>query len=116
MSIIQRRAVIGGGLAALAAVAAVPHAGAQNFPSKPIRWIVPFAAAGNYDITSRLVGEAMSHTLGQTIVIDNRPGAGGLVGLEAAANAPSDAYPVVMRNFSVLYTSPTLPPTPPTAP
>ena len=54
MSIIQRRAVIGGGPAALAAVAAVPRAGAQNFPSKPIRWIIPFAAAGNYDVTSRL--------------------------------------------------------------
>jgi tripartite-type tricarboxylate transporter receptor subunit TctC len=108
MSIIQRRAVIGSGLAAFAAVAAVPHAGAQNFPSKPIRWIIPFAAAGNYDVTSRLVGEAMGRRLGQTVIPDNRPGAGGIVGVEAAANAPADGYTVVMGSFSVLWVAPYL--------
>jgi tripartite-type tricarboxylate transporter receptor subunit TctC len=108
MSIIQRRVVIGGGLAALAAVAAVPRAGAQNFPSKPIRWIIPFAAAGNYDVTSRLVGEAMGRRLGQTVIPDNRPGAGGIVGVEAAANAPADGYTVVMGSFSVLWVAPYL--------
>ncbi|MGZ3340729.1 MAG: Bug family tripartite tricarboxylate transporter substrate binding protein [Reyranella sp.] len=105
MSIIRRRAVIGGGLAA---VAAVPCAGAQNFPSKPIRWIIPFAAAGNYDVTSRLVGEAMGRRLGQTVIPDNRPGAGGIVGMEAAANAPADGYTVVMGSFSVLWVAPYL--------
>jgi hypothetical protein len=59
MSIIEHRAVIGGGLAALASVGAATRAEAQNFPGKPLRWIIPFAAAGNYDVTSRLVGEAM---------------------------------------------------------
>jgi tripartite-type tricarboxylate transporter receptor subunit TctC len=108
MSIIQHRAVIGGGLAALASVAAVPRAGAQNFPSKPIRWIIPFAAAGNYDVTSRLVGEAMGRRLGQTVIPDNRPGAGGIVGVEAAANAPADGYTVVMGSFSVLWVAPYL--------
>ena len=108
MSIIQRRAVIGGGLAALAAVAAAPRVGAQNFPSKPIRWIIPFAAAGNYDVTSRLVGEAMGRRLGQTVIPDNRPGAGGIVGMEAAANAPADGYTVVMGSFSVLWVAPYL--------
>ncbi len=108
MSIIQRRAVIGSGLAALAAVAAAPRAGAQNFPSKPIRWIIPFAAAGNYDVTSRLVGEAMGRRLGQTVIPDNRPGAGGIVGMEAAANAPADGYTVVMGSFSVLWVAPYL--------
>jgi tripartite-type tricarboxylate transporter receptor subunit TctC len=108
MSIIQRRAAIGGGLAALAAVATAPHAGAQNFPSKPIRWIIPFAAAGNYDVTSRLVGEAMGRRLGQTVIPDNRPGAGGIVGVEAAANAPADGYTVVMGSFSVLWVAPYL--------
>jgi tripartite-type tricarboxylate transporter receptor subunit TctC len=110
---IERREFLGAGLAALATAGIAGPAAAQAFPSKPIRWIVPFAAAGNYDITSRLVGEAMSHTLGQTIVIDNRPGAGGLVGLEAAANAPADGYTVVMGSFSVLYISPTLAGKPP---
>ena len=84
------------------------HAGAQNFPSKPIRWIIPFAAAGNYDVTSRLVGEAMGRRLGQTVIPDNRPGAGGIVGMEAAANAPADGYIVVMGSFSVLWVAPYL--------
>jgi tripartite-type tricarboxylate transporter receptor subunit TctC len=108
MSIIQRRAVIGSGLATLASAAAAPRAGAQNFPSKPIRWIIPFAAAGNYDVTSRLVGEAMGRRLGQTVIPDNRPGAGGIVGMEAAANAPADGYTVVMGSFSVLWVAPYL--------
>ena len=81
---------------------------AQNFPSKPIRWVIPFAAGGNYDVTSRLVGEAMGRRLGQTVVPDNRPGAGGIVGLEVAANAPADGYTVVMGSFSVLWIAPYL--------
>ncbi len=96
-------------MAATMAAAIVPSAvRAQAFPNKPIRWIVPFAAAGNYDLTSRLVGEAMGRRLGQTVIVDNRPGAGGMVGAEAAANAPADGYTVVMGSFSVLYVSPFL--------
>jgi tripartite-type tricarboxylate transporter receptor subunit TctC len=101
---VERRAFIGGGLAALAAT----NVAAQTFPSKPIRWIIPFPAAGNYDVTSRLVGEAMSRRLGQTVIADNRPGAGGIVGLEVAANAPADGYTVVMGSFSVLWIAPYL--------
>src|SRR5258708_19035695 len=108
MSIIQRRVVIGGGLAALAAVAAVPRVGAQTFPGKPVRWVIPFPAAGNYDVTSRLVGEAMGRRLGQTVIPDNRPGAGGIVGLEVAANAPADGHTLVMGRFSVLWIRPYL--------
>src|SRR6266478_9314314 len=85
---IGRRIFVGTGLAAMAST----RARAQNFPGKPIRWIIPFAAAGNYDVTSRLVGEAMGRRLGQTVIPDNRPGAGGIVGMEAAANAPADGY------------------------
>lgn len=86
---------------------------AQTFPSKPIRWIVPFAAGGNYDVTSRLVGEAMGRRLGQNVLPDNRPGAGGVVGMEAAANAPADGYTVVMGSFSVLWIAPYLAGKPP---
>jgi tripartite-type tricarboxylate transporter receptor subunit TctC len=103
MGIIERRALIGAGLAALAS-----RASAQNFPSKPIRWVIPFPAAGNYDVTSRLVGEAMGRRLGQTVIPDNRPGAGGIVGMEVAANAPADGYTVVMGSFSVLWVAPYL--------
>lgn len=105
---ISRRNMLGAGLALTAAATAGAPARAQNFPSRPIRWIAPFAAGGNYDLTSRLVGEGMSRNLGQQVIVDNRPGAGGLVGAEAAANAPADGYTVVMGSFSVLYVSPYL--------
>ncbi len=105
---VSRRTLLGTGLALTATAAAGAPARAQNFPTKPIRWIAPFAAGGNYDVTSRLVGEGMSRNLGQTVLVDNRPGAGGLVGAEAAANAPADGYTVVMGSFSVLFVSPYL--------
>ncbi|MBS0517643.1 MAG: tripartite tricarboxylate transporter substrate binding protein [Proteobacteria bacterium] len=92
--------------AALTAAGRLTAAHAETFPSKPVRWIIPFAAAGNYDVTSRIVGEAMGRRLNQTIVMDNRPGAGGLVGVEAAVNAPPDGYTVVMASFNVLFISP----------
>jgi len=95
---------IGGEARSLAVMAEI----AKLVPSKPIRWIIPFAAAGNYDVTSRLVGEAMGRRLGQTVIPDNRPGAGGIVGMEAAANAPADGYTVVMGSFSVLWVAPYL--------
>ena len=101
---LRRRSLLAG-----SAVAALPGSlRAQAYPSKPIRWIIPFAAAGNYDLTSRLVGEAMGRRLGQTVVPDNRPGAGGLVGSAAPADAPADGYTVVMGSFSVQYVSPYL--------
>jgi tripartite-type tricarboxylate transporter receptor subunit TctC len=106
MRLIERRAVIGAGLAALASAGVAARARAQNFPSKPIRWIIPFAPGGNYDVTSRLVGEVMGRRLGQTVVPDNRPGAGGVIGLEAAVAAPADGYTVVMGSFSVMWIAP----------
>ncbi len=92
-------------LAAGVALAATP-AWAQNFPNKPVRWIVPFAPGGNFDVTSRIVGEAMGRRLGQTVLVDNRPGAGGVVGLEATVAAPADGYTVVMGSFTVIGTAP----------
>jgi tripartite-type tricarboxylate transporter receptor subunit TctC len=102
----RRRELFGAGLAGAAAAMTGMPAVAQNFPSKPVRWIVPFAPAGNYDVTSRIVAEAMSRRLGQTVVVDNRPGAGGVVGLDAAVAAPADGYTVVMASFSVLGIAP----------
>jgi tripartite-type tricarboxylate transporter receptor subunit TctC len=92
-------------LAAGAATVALP-ARADTFPSKQIRWVIPFAPGGNYDVTSRLVAEPMGRTLGQSVLIDNKPGAGGVVGLEAAVNAPADGYTIVMASFTVGYVAP----------
>ena len=74
---------------------------ADTFPSKQIRWVIPFAPGGNYDVTSRIVADPMGRQLGQTMLIDNRPGAGGVVGLDAAVNAPADGYTIVMASFTV---------------
>ncbi|MDQ3025735.1 MAG: tripartite tricarboxylate transporter substrate binding protein [Pseudomonadota bacterium] len=77
--------------AALGIALALPAA-AQGFPTKPIKMIVPLAAAGTGDTLARAVGEEMSRELGQPVVIENKPGAGGLVGTEMVANAPADGY------------------------
>src|SRR6266700_8099210 len=64
----------------------------QDYPSKPIRLIVPFTAGGGNDSVARLVGKSLSDSLGQQLVIDNRPGAGGVLGAEIAAKAAPDGY------------------------
>ena len=103
---IERRQLLSASLAAVATVAASRPTTAQNFPSKPIRWVIPFAPGGNYDVTSRIVADPMGRQLGQSILIDNKPGAGGVVGLEAALNAPADGYTIVMASFTVGYVAP----------
>jgi tripartite-type tricarboxylate transporter receptor subunit TctC len=98
---IGRRGLLAGGAALLGAPAF-----ADTFPSKQIRWVIPFAPGGNYDVTSRLVADPMGRDLGQTVLIDNKPGAGGVVGLEAAVQAPADGYTIVMASFTVAYVAP----------
>jgi tripartite-type tricarboxylate transporter receptor subunit TctC len=79
-------------LLAIVVSAMALQAHAQGYPHKPIKIIVPLAAAGTGDTLARTVGEEMSRTLGQPVVIENRPGAGGLVGTEYVATAPPDGY------------------------
>jgi tripartite-type tricarboxylate transporter receptor subunit TctC len=76
---------------------------AQTYPSRPLRIIVPFAAgAGVLDIMARLVGQHLGAALGQQVVIDNRPGAGGIVGAEVVARAEPDGYTLLMGNTALL--------------
>jgi tripartite-type tricarboxylate transporter receptor subunit TctC len=86
-------------LAALAvgALAAAPVA-AQDYPSKPIRIIVPFAAGGPADIYARFVGQRLSETLGQPVVIEDRPGAGSVIGTDAVAKSAPDGYTLLMMS------------------
>jgi tripartite-type tricarboxylate transporter receptor subunit TctC len=65
---------------------------AQTYPTRPVRIIVPFAAAGAFDIMARLIGQWLSERLGQQFVVENRPGAGGNIGTEAVVRAPADGY------------------------
>jgi len=70
--------------AGAAALSFAPHvARAQAYPSRPVRWIVAFAAGGPTDIVARIMGQYLSERLGQQFIIDNRPGAGGIVGTQA---------------------------------
>jgi len=79
----------------LAAIAFVTPGFAEEFPSRPITWVVPFAPGGITDITSRVVAEEMTKALGQSVLIDNRAGGGGTVGTEQVARAAPDGYTII---------------------
>jgi len=84
------------GAAALPAVSRI--AWAQTFPSRPVRIIVPFPPGGQIDIIARLIGQWLSERLGQQFIIDNRPGAGGNLGTEAALRAPADGHTLLFAS------------------
>jgi len=81
-------------IAALALFAGLAHA--QDYPVKPIRMIVPYPPGGGTDVVARIVNEKLSQELGQSIVIDNKGGAGGSVGTEIASKAPPDGYTILL--------------------
>jgi len=82
---------------ALAAVLLVAlPAAAQNYPVRPVRMIVPFAAGGNTDITARAIGARLSEVFGQQVVVENRPGGATNIGTELVARAPADGYTILM--------------------
>jgi tripartite-type tricarboxylate transporter receptor subunit TctC len=78
----------------MALASASTFAMAQGFPGKPIRFVVPYLPGGTTDLVARTVGEQVSRKLGQPVVIDNRPGAGGNIGMDAVAKAPADGYTI----------------------
>ena len=82
------------GAAALPAFSRIARA--QAYPLKPVRVIVPFPAGNATDIVARLIGQRLSERLGQSFVIDNRPGAGGNIGIDAVAKAPADGYTLLL--------------------
>ena len=87
---------------------AAVHAVAQSYPTKPIRMIVPFAPGGPNDILARLVAPKLTEQLGQSVVIENRGGAGGTIGMEMLAKLPGDGYAVAMGGSSNLAVAPSL--------
>ena len=87
-------------LAALMCLAATGAARALDFPTRTIRLVVPFAAAGVTDIVARIVFDKVAQALGQQVIIDNRPGAGGTIAVDAVAHSPPDGYTLVMADPS----------------
>ncbi len=96
------------GMAALALITAAAGAGAQGYPSKPITWIVPFAAGGPTDALARSVAERVAREVGQPIIIDNAPGAGGTVGSAKAARAKPDGYTMLVGHMGYMGAAPAL--------
>ena len=82
----------------LASTAALMPALAQSYPSKPVRIIVPFAAGGPADVYARFMAQRLQDSLGQTFVVDNRPGAGSVIGTDAAAKSTPDGYTLLLMS------------------
>jgi tripartite-type tricarboxylate transporter receptor subunit TctC len=96
-------------IAALAGLAIfASHTAAQTYPAKPIRLIVPFAAGGPNDVIGRVVATKLSELLGQTVVVDNRAGAGGAVGTALVGTAAPDGYTILISGTSSLAINPSL--------
>ncbi len=71
---------------------------AQTYPTKPIRWVVPSTPGDGSDVTGRLIADKISRELGQAVVIDNKPGAGGVLGSDAVAKSAADGYTMIVGN------------------
>jgi tripartite-type tricarboxylate transporter receptor subunit TctC len=95
---LTRRSTLGAALAGLAAPAIVQAQGSAWRPNRAIRLIVPFAPGGSNDIVGRIIAEPVGQILGQAVVVENRAGAGSVIGSEAAARAPADGYTVLINS------------------
>src|SRR6476661_5382814 len=89
-------------------LAALTSSAQDAYPTKPIRFIAPFPPGGTTDVLSRIVAQKLGDTLGRQVVVENRPGAGGNLGHEVAAKAPSDGYTIVMSSNAALVANPHL--------
>jgi tripartite-type tricarboxylate transporter receptor subunit TctC len=92
----------------VASVLAPSIADAQNWPTRPVRLISPFAPGGGADITSRAVAQKLSTSLGQQVLVENRGGAGGMIGVDIAAKSPADGYTIVMGTIGPIAINPSL--------
>jgi len=84
------------------------HASSQNYPVRPVRLIIPFAAGGGSDILGRMIGQKLTEHLGVQVTPDNRPGASGIIGMDLVAKSPPDGYTLLMGNNAILATNASL--------
>ncbi len=92
----------------IAALLAAASVHAQNWPTRPITWIVPFAAGGPTDALARTIADRVSREVGQSIIIENTPGAGGTIGAGKAARAPADGYTMLVGHMGYMGAAPAL--------
>src|SRR4051794_1581680 len=101
----SRRALLAT-LAAAPLASLLPRTAFAAYPDHPIRLIVPFAPGGNADLVARLVGEGIASSLGQSVVVENRAGAGGSLGAGVVASAPPDGYTLLTGSNGPLTVNP----------
>lgn len=99
----MRRLVLTAALAATTVGLSPSTAFAQNYPTKPIRFVVPFAPGGGTDIIARIVAQQLNEALGQPVVVDNRGGAGSTLGTDIVTKAPADGYTMLLGNISLAF-------------
>lgn len=94
--------------AALLVPTIIGAAAAQNYPARPIRFVVPFAPGGGTDLVARTIAQRLSESFGQPVVVDNRAGAGGVLGAELVARAPADGYTLLLGSPGPMTINPNL--------
>jgi tripartite-type tricarboxylate transporter receptor subunit TctC len=104
----QRRRFVQATVSSAAAIVWPAHAEARPWPSRPIKLVVPFPPGSSPDLIARLVAEPLGRVLGQTVIVDNKPGAGGNIGTSAVAKAPADGHTFVFTIQGPLVTAPLL--------
>ena len=109
MNAVRRRTL----LVAFATGVILTHAAAQEFPNKPVRIIVPFAPGGNVDITARTIATPLGELLGQQVIVENRPGGGGMVATAQVIKGAADGYTLVLGSSSTISVAPAVTKNPP---
>src|SRR6185437_5728917 len=105
---LARRALVAALLGIVAAAALPPGAAADSFPSKPVKLIVPFPPGGPLDTTGREIAQKLTESWSRSVIVENKPGAGGNIGADFVAKSPPDGYTVVMGALSTHAVNPSL--------
>jgi tripartite-type tricarboxylate transporter receptor subunit TctC len=96
------------GVLSIFLAAAAPPAIAQGYPNRPIKYVVPYPPGGPLDTVARLLGQKVSERIGQPVIVENKPGAGGNIGADAVAKSPADGYTILMGAVATHAINPTL--------